>query len=184
MEGTSSSIIPSKLRVCKKCNKLDSQFRCLKCKTCYCCSECQRLDWPSHKIECILISIAFEVENSTKVEKLSDEDMGLAIASARATDKLMKSSHPANEETKDEYDLRSHVELVNNILSCGEPINGRPGGPVPIIGATERREIYLVRALIIRGADVNKRNSEGKSAIDVCTSPSIRAILLANGATL
>jgi len=186
MDETSTTT-PAKLRVCNKCKKQDSQFRCAKCLTCYCCSECQKLDWPSHKIECRLLSTAFEARNGSKVEKLSEKDssrIGLALASARATFESIKGSHPANVETRDELMLRIHVELVTNILSSGEPINGRPGGPVPIIGATERGEIYHVRALIIRGADVNKRNSEGKRAIDVCVSPSIRAILLENGATI
>jgi ankyrin repeat protein len=92
-----------------------------------------------------------------------------------------------------------HDDEVNSLLASGDDINQRPvmgcwtyyppnhlhaGLETPLICATINHQRSTVKLLLEKGADVNARDHEGKTALDYARSPAekddvIAAMLLA-----
>uniref|UniRef100_A0AC34RAD7 MYND-type domain-containing protein n=1 Tax=Panagrolaimus sp. JU765 TaxID=591449 RepID=A0AC34RAD7_9BILA len=60
-------------KFCMTCGVSSAKKACPKCKTPYCCPECQKLDWPFHKKCCDEIAKRPKIESSIK--ELSEDEL-------------------------------------------------------------------------------------------------------------
>jgi hypothetical protein len=99
-------------------------------------------------------------------------------------------TYPASFPVKWLYRRRSVNEVREYFLSPTKDVNEElsPDGLTPLLLACLKRNPTLVKVLIEIGADVNKRNEEGTTAlfmaVGIRRSPQIMKLLLQNGADL
>ncbi|XP_041358662.1 uncharacterized protein LOC121375303 [Gigantopelta aegis] len=75
----------TKIEECRTCKSRDARLKsCAKCsKVFYCCKECQREDWPSHKKECLNLDGKIETEEFKKWKKEEERKKRAGTADPR-----------------------------------------------------------------------------------------------------
>lgn len=63
-----------------------------------------------------------------------------------------------------------HVPCLNAFIAAGASAEGLLWGKVPLHEAVKRRKDRCVSALLAAGADVNKQDCEGQTALDMATA--------------
>ncbi|MBS0625261.1 MAG: zinc finger MYND domain-containing protein [Verrucomicrobia bacterium] len=85
--GSSSALPQTDKRVCAVCEKTAVKMSvCSKCRfTSYCGTDCQRTDWPSHKLKCANL---FAKKVSSKTEEMTRNLSNIHIAKRKEDEKF------------------------------------------------------------------------------------------------
>ena len=153
---------------CKRCHKGgENLLFCGKCRhSRYCDSECQRIDWETHKKECKLFGLSRDTSKNPLIIAIAREDLGRVRKLVQEGADVDMTSNTTNVTALHYAATGGFFPICQYLLQHGaDKEKTANNGSTPLYMAAQYGHLPVVQVLVEQGADKDKVNNEGASPL-------------------